>query len=212
MTLLTQFLMFIPLFLVQIANANEESPCGKNVHPVKAYGLERDSSGDIRDGVIAQDEANLKWIALVLSTSTNSRDIPFEVYLKKASAMFFCVSANGPKSGTIVNFDPSDCLSIVNVVGLRLKSQIWTPNSTLSISSIDINRESDAGLLPPAMELDGEKDICFERAEDVQLVTVFGKSTNKEGARANLSIELLVSDPLPTTIHVVGLEHFRVEF
>lgn len=209
MKFLNRLFISLVLTFVQIAYAMEESTCGKNVHVLKIFGQERDSFGKIRDGVIAQDDEGLKWMALVLSASTNRENISFAEQLRLASAMFFCNTHMGPKSGNILYFKTQDCLNVEDVVGLRLKSHTETPDSVILISSIDINGETDEGLLPPPIELSGEKDICFKRAEEVYMVTVYGKSMNTKDSRASLALELLVKEP-STTMHV-KLEHFGIE-
>jgi hypothetical protein len=188
-----------------------EQVCGQEVKVLSASGTVKDSSGDPRQGVIAarKDSLELALTTMLISVAKmeetksqnkdfNPSDKDMQEYQRLATGMYFCTSSSQPISGNILEFTEAtknlNCEKINNVVGLRLSAQIWTEGAAVSVTSIDVNKEvQQAFVEPKALSNNQPLDICFEKPEDITVVTVYGTSTNKEGSRGNLMVDFLAA-------------------
>jgi hypothetical protein len=89
-------------------------------------------------------------------------------------------------------FDKSQCAVKKKTLGIRISAEIWTEKAGVLITGIDINGAPMADFKQQTLDASNAvQDVCFAQAQDVQTVTVHGYSTNDNGSRGNVSVELM---------------------
>ncbi len=215
--------------------------CAKNL-TVKSFSSQMtDSSGEVRNGVIAYRPIELNWsieiaadmlsihddkiqlqslieapdesekaLLGVMNTNislfnydvellrgTQARENYRKIALELSSSMFFCANSTTGLSGNMSTFHSQECVPISNVVGIRLKPQMMTEGASIVITSLRIDGTSiEHDITPLELMQNQVTDICLAGAQTISVITVTGGSTNPDGSRGSLAMDVLVGEPL----------------